>query len=145
MGERLRILWVEDSGDDATLFARALQSAQLNADLQTVADGQTAIDYLAGAGIYADRRAYPMPQLVVLDLRIPVVDGLGVLKWRNTAGPLTRLPFVAFSGAPHEMQKAVELGANRNFFKPQRFADWVSVVREIYDTGQRWQALGRAV
>ncbi len=144
MSKRLRILLVEDNSDDAILFARALESAQLNADLHTVSDGQTAIDYLAGTGVYADRRTYPMPQLVVLDLKIPGVDGLGVLTWRRASVPLTRLPFVAFSGAPLEMQKAVELGANRNFFKPHVFADWINVVREIYDTGQRWQALGAA-
>ncbi len=142
-GRWLQILLVEDNDDDATLFARALDSAQLKAALQTVSDGQQAIDYLAGMGIYADRRRYPMPQLVVLDLRIPIVDGLGVLTWRKTLPVLSRLPFVAFSGAPREMERAIELGANRNFFKPNRFDDWVSVVREIYDTGLRWQNLER--
>ena len=75
------ILIAEDNRDDALLIQRALRRANLINPLQVVANGEQAIGYLKGDGPYADRSSYPVPELVMLDLQMPRVSGLEVLKW----------------------------------------------------------------
>src|SRR4051812_28005161 len=75
------ILLVEDNEDDVFLMTRALKAAGIANPLQIVEDGQQAIDYLKGAGRFADRNTYPMPAIVFLDLKLPIMMGLEVLEW----------------------------------------------------------------
>jgi CheY-like chemotaxis protein len=80
------ILLVEDCEDDVFLMQRALKSAGVSNPVLVVEDGQQAKDYLAGAGKFADRSSYPFPGLIFLDLKLPFIKGLDVLRWfRNEA------------------------------------------------------------
>ena len=88
--------------------------------LKVVADGQEAVDYLAGHEQFADRRQFPFPSLVLLDLKLPRLDGFEVLKWiRETAG-LRDLPVIICTSSAQEddVRKAYELGANGYVLKP---------------------------
>ena len=88
------ILIAEDNRDDALLIQRALRRANLINPLQVVANGEQAIQYLKGDGQYADRSSYPLPELVLLDLQMPRVSGLEVLKWIRDQPEFRLLPIV---------------------------------------------------
>src|SRR5947209_8520402 len=75
------ILQVEDDPNDVFLFKHAMKKAEMTNPMQVASDGQEAIDYLSGTGKFADRDQYPLPGLVLLDLKLPYVMGLDVLKW----------------------------------------------------------------
>src|SRR5437899_3388971 len=75
------ILLVEDNEDDIFLMRRALKKAQIVTNLQSVTDGQQALDYLSGAGQFSDRGVFPLPTVVFLDLKLPYVGGFEVLAW----------------------------------------------------------------
>src|SRR3954452_4404495 len=75
------ILQVEDDPNDVFLFDRAMKKVELANPIQVVTDGQEAIDYLSGVGKFADREQYPLPAVVLLDLKLPYVMGFEVLKW----------------------------------------------------------------
>src|ERR1700704_1217217 len=88
------ILLVEDRGDDILLIQRAFQRAGLKNPLQAVCDGEEAIAYLSGEGKYSNRAEYPLPWLVLLDLKMPRVDGFAVLKWIRQQPGLSSLAVV---------------------------------------------------
>jgi CheY-like chemotaxis protein len=92
--------------------------------LQVVTDGQEAIQYLSGEGKYSDRRAYPLPKLIVMDIKMPRVSGFEVLEWvKGDNKPLRRIPIVivSSSGNPADVNRAYELGANAYMVKPVEF------------------------
>jgi CheY-like chemotaxis protein len=103
------------------------------AELFVVADGTQVIEYLDGEGVYGDRKAYPFPDLVVLDLKMPLLDGLEVLTWIRTESAWPRLPVVLLSGSGLEkdVEEAYRLGANSYFQKPHSVADLKAVLRLI--------------
>src|SRR5215471_13709356 len=78
------ILLAEDDQNDVLFLRQAFEAAGLSDALVAVRDGQEAIDYLSGSGIYVDREKYPEPAVLLLDLKMPRVDGFEVLVWRNT-------------------------------------------------------------
>jgi len=108
------ILMVEDNPDDARLVERQLQNSGLDYALRVVSDGREAMDYLSGVGAYVDRVAFPMPCLLLIDLRMPRVDGFMLTEWvRNN--PVTKdIPIVIYSILPssEEAERAYALGAN---------------------------------
>jgi CheY-like chemotaxis protein len=114
------ILLVEDCADDAFFMQRALKAAGLKSPLQVVQHGQMALDYLAGTGNYADRDKYPFPSLVLLDLKLPYVLGLDVLKWIRSRNHLQLLPVVVLtaSGERSDLERAYRAGANSFMVKP---------------------------
>jgi CheY-like chemotaxis protein len=75
------ILLVEDNEDDVFVFHRALKDAKISNPVQLATHGKQAVEYLSGAGKYADRSLYPLPFLIFLDLKLPYLDGFEVLKW----------------------------------------------------------------
>src|ERR1043165_4456184 len=96
------VLYVEDEETDRFLMQRAFRKQGLEALLQTVNDGQKAIDYLSGSGDYGNRAQHPMPALILLDLNLPEVHGFDVLRWIR-AHPMHReLPVVIFSSSERE-------------------------------------------
>lgn len=108
------ILLVEDSADDVFFMERAWQGAGFKNQLQVAKDGKVALDYLAGNGEFADRQKHPMPDLVLLDLKLPYVPGLDVLKWIRNRPDLQMMPVVILtsSGERSDLERAYRLGAN---------------------------------
>jgi CheY-like chemotaxis protein len=129
---RCRVLFVDDSSDDQTLFRTALhRSGALIEVLPPVYDGAQAIAYLAGLGEYADRDRYPLPDLFVLDLKMPCTSGHDVLTWLQKASNRPVTVVLSGSDRDEDISKADTLGAWKYFVKPNDWAEWVSVVRQI--------------
>jgi CheY-like chemotaxis protein len=118
------VLLVEDDLNDIFLVKRAFKLARIQNPLQVVTDGLEAINYLRGEGRYADREAYPLPKLMVLDIKMPRRTGFEVLEWiKGNSRPLRRIPvvIVSLSDNPADINRAYELGANAYMIKPMAF------------------------
>ncbi len=125
------LLLVEDNPRDVLLFQHAMQKAQLAHPVQVVVDGEAAVEYLEGTGKYADREAFPLPAVMLLDLRLPRRSGFDVLQWlRERPGGLRRLPVVVFtsSSTPNDIDQAYDLGANSYLVKPVQHQELVSIL-----------------
>ncbi len=114
------ILLVEDSADDVFFMKRALKTAGFTTPPQVAKDGQMALDYLEGANGFADREKFPLPSLVLLDLKLPQVLGLDVLKWIRSRPAFQVLPVIVLtsSGERSDLDRAYRLGANSFMVKP---------------------------
>ena len=114
------MLLVEDNEDDVFLMRRALKSAKLDLKLQVAADGQEALDYLAGIGQFSDRSSFPLPGIVLLDLKLPYVHGFEILSWIRQQPTLKDIAVVVLTSSPEErdLQKARDLGARTYLVKP---------------------------
>ncbi len=114
------ILLAKDNEDYALLFQRALRTANIDAGLDIVRDGHEAVAYLAGEEPYADRARHPFPKLVLLDLKMPRMDGFQVLSAVRQRLGLTQLPIVVLTNSenPADIRRAYELGATSFFRKP---------------------------
>src|SRR5438477_5846459 len=97
MSHSTRFLVVEDNATDIEFVQIAFKNSPH--ELHLVTDGQQAIDYLSGTGQYANRKKFPLPQVILLDLKMPRVDGFGVLNWlrHNSPGELRLLPVIVMS------------------------------------------------
>ncbi len=128
------ILLVEDSADDVLLFQRAFKKAGINDAVQVVSDGEQCISYLSGEGIYSDREHFPMPRLIVMDVKMPRVGGLEVLRWMNTVKTLRPIPKIILSSSrlDSDITTAYNLGANTYFAKPTAFEDLLLLVKSIH-------------
>src|SRR4051812_16030564 len=93
------ILLVEDDENDSFFVNRALKKAGVKHQLVQLPDGEEAILYLSGEGQYQDRTRHPLPILILLDLKMPKVSGLGVLSWLQTRPELARVPVVVLTGS----------------------------------------------
>src|SRR5258706_14431591 len=114
------ILLVEDSSDDLRLLNHFLAKAGLREPLHAVADGVEAMSYLLGQGAYADRRRYPQPNLLLIDINMPRVNGFEFMSWLRTQPDFEHLIIVALSSssAQQDINRAYELGANSYLIKP---------------------------
>lgn len=117
------VLLVEDDLNDIFLVKRAFKMARIPNPLQVVTDGLEAIYYLRGAGKYSDRSAYPIPRLIVMDIKMPRKTGFEVLEWVKQDPKLRRIPVVIVSSSdnPADINHAYELGANAYMVKPVDF------------------------
>jgi two-component system response regulator len=134
------ILLVEDNPDDAALTIRALKKNQVVNDLVVVHDGLQALDYLLGEGTFVGRDTTHMPQVILLDLNLPKLDGLGVLK-RIRSDPRTRmLPVVILTSSNEEQDRIAGygLGANSYVRKPVDFDAFVAAAAQL---GLYWLVL----
>ena len=129
------ILQVEDDDNDVMFLKLALESAGVTVPLRIAVDGQEAIDYLSGTAPFTDRQAYPDPSLVLLDLRIPKIPGLEVLKWIRKQPALKKIPVLVLtsSDAKRDIEDAYRLGANSYFVKPINPPDLLEIVKHIRD------------
>jgi CheY-like chemotaxis protein len=120
MTHHLPLLLVEDNEDDAFLMKRSLKMAEIEQPVHVAADGQQAIDYLAGNGPYADRSAYPLPSVVFLDLKLPFKSGHEVLAWIKSRQELAETIVIVLtsSNQPSDLREAYRLGANSYAIKP---------------------------
>jgi CheY-like chemotaxis protein len=127
------ILLVEDTEDDVFFLMRALKSAEIPNPVQVAVDGQQALDYLSGEGAYADRAAHPLPFLVLLDLKLPYVMGLDVLKWirarREFDGIIVAV--LTSSQQDHDITETTRLGGNFYFVKPPSKQKLTELMRNL--------------
>ncbi|MDB6015669.1 MAG: response regulator with CheY-like receiver domain and winged-helix DNA-binding domain [Pedosphaera sp.] len=113
------ILQVEDDEDDVFLLRHAMDKVEPGCLLSVASDGQMAIDYFKGSGKFHDREAFPLPALVLLDLKLPQLPGLEVLKWmRSEAGLDVPVIILSSSKNKHDISAAYKLGANAYLVKP---------------------------
>jgi two-component system, response regulator len=140
------MLMVDDDYADLALFGMAVNKTGLDIWLQTLTAGQQAIDYLEAKGVYSDRSSHPLPDVVVVDLKMPQVSGFDFLAWRKASLLFLSIPVVVLSGSndPVDVKMAINLGANKLIVKPTDFEDWKKVVREIWDFGTEGTAFYRA-
>jgi CheY-like chemotaxis protein len=133
----LNILLVEDDPAHAEIARRNLAACGKIHRLEHVSDGQEALDYLGGKGAYSDRQKYPRPSLVLLDLRLPKVDGLEVLRQIKTDPALSRIPVVVLttSAAETDMVKAYTNHANSYLVKPIDFDKFLDLMNTL---GRYW-------
>ncbi len=138
-GESLTILLVEDNPDHAELVIRNMEDFKVANKIVHLEDGAAALNYLFGKGEYADRKQFPLPHLMLLDLRLPKVDGLQVLKEDKCSEVLRALPVVVLttSDAERDMAMAYEYHANSYLTKPVDFNDFS---RLLGDLGFYWLA-----
>jgi CheY-like chemotaxis protein len=128
------ILQVEDDPNDVFFLQRAFKKVGVANPVQIASDGQEAIDYLRGAGKFADREKYPYPGLVLLDLKLPFVMGLDVLRWiRQQPGPALVVLMMTASSQDTDITTAYRLGANGFLTKPSEAGKLQDIVRAIQD------------
>ena len=127
------ILLVEDNRMDVELTLDAFAEARLLNAIHVAPNGQDALDYLFGRGAYADRSAYPLPGLVLLDLKLPGIDGFEVLRQIKSTPMLKRLPVIILTSSKEEGDRALSYdhGANSYLVKPVSFDGFLDVVRKI--------------
>jgi CheY-like chemotaxis protein len=127
------ILLVEDNDDDVFLITRAFKNVGLVTPMVRATDGQDAIDYLSGKDIYADRVKFPLPSLVLLDIKMPFLSGLEVLRWIRGQGFLATLPVIMFTTSSQEcdVRSAYGSGANAFLVKPARLEECTSIAAVI--------------
>lgn len=132
------VLLVEDNPDDALLMQSAWKSAGIRNQLPLVEDGEQALAYLNGTGIYADREKYPFPIAVFLDLKLPRIDGLDVLAAVRSAPHLRHLSVDVLSASARsvDVERALSLGANSYIVKPSRVDSLVEML-------SAWHTLAR--
>jgi CheY-like chemotaxis protein len=118
--EPLTILMAEDESNDVFLMRRAVRKMNAPVSLQVVKDGAEAIDYLAGNGKYANRTLYPLPSLILLDIKMPRKNGFEVLEWLKENDALAQIPVVMHTSSrvKADVEKAHELGAQAYLVKP---------------------------
>ncbi len=131
------ILVAEDEESDRFIIKLAFDSAKLLHPLVTVRDGKECVDYLSGLAPFADRALHPMPALLLLDLKMPRMDGFDVLTWLASRPELQDLPVfvLSSSSADSDIEKARRLGARDYFIKPHALSDLVKILQSLQS---RW-------
>jgi CheY-like chemotaxis protein len=131
---RATVLIVDDDANDVLLFQHACDRAGVTLRLQVAEDGEQAIAYLSGAGKFGDRDQYPLPHLVLLDLKMPRVNGFEVLDWMRHDEKFRRLPAVILTSSNYEtdVKRAYDSGANSYLVKPVGFEALVELTKAIH-------------
>jgi len=129
------ILLVEDSQMDIILTLDAFKEAKLKNIITVAHDGEEALDYIFGRNKYADRTLFPMPNLILLDLKMPGIDGFEVLRQIKNTETLKRIPVVILTSSKEEGDRALsyDIGANSYLLKPVSFDGFTDVVKKIDD------------
>jgi CheY-like chemotaxis protein len=114
------ILLVEDNEDDVFIMRRTLRRASIFIPLHLATNGHEALNYLKGVGEFADRKKFPIPSVIFLDLKLPYVHGLEVLRWIKQESSLCQIPVAVLSSSleDRDREKALELGAETFLVKP---------------------------
>jgi CheY-like chemotaxis protein len=127
------ILVVEDNDDHAELILRTFEAQNANACIRRLRDGEAALSYLHARGPYADREQHPAPDIVLLDLRLPKVDGLEVLRQIKESPELRPLPVVVLttSEAEIDVARAYDHHANAYLVKPLGFVAFNDLLKDL--------------
>ena len=137
MPDNAIILLAEDSEDDAFLCQRALKGVALNHNCIHVQDGAQCIKYLEGVEPYADRKKFPLPNLLLLDLKMPILSGFDVLRWLHDHPQFKELPVIILTGSEwaEDREAAFKHGASDFHSKPMNSDDMLKIMQAI---GARW-------
>ena len=129
------ILLVEDEDNDIFFVKRATERAKAGHTLHAVKDGEEAIHYLRGEGMYADRQKFPVPNVILTDLKMPGMGGMELLKWLRTHPECGVIPTIVFSSSSVEsdVRGAYKEGANSYITKPSTIEELSEVLRRLYD------------
>jgi CheY-like chemotaxis protein len=127
------ILLVEDCSEDASLVQMAFKRWGISNPIKVVPDGESAVDYLAGNGRFADREQYPLPCLALLDLNLPQMSGFDVLQWVRSRHNFADLPIVVLSGTkdPTHFDQAHVLGANACVVKTNNLNELHDLIQHL--------------
>ncbi len=126
------ILLVEDDSNDILFIQRAFRRSKLENLIQVVRDGDQAFAYLSGEGDYANRNVYPLPSMILLDLKLPRRSGLEVLEWLKNQPVLKRIPVVILTSSKEniDVDRAYDIGVNSYLLKPVSY----NALNEMIDT-----------
>ena len=137
MGPRLRsILLIEDDSGDARLLERAFKKAEIDIPVVRVKDGDDAVAYFSGEGRFVDRALYPIPGLILLDVKLPRRSGFDVLEFlRSRDSDCRRLPIIMLSSSaePQDINRSYDLGANSYITKPQTSGEFYELALAFRD------------
>ena len=135
MTENETILLVDDSENDLILMRRAFQKAEFNNPLREVRNGEEAIAYLKGEGVYDDRDQFPIPVVMLLDLNMPRLNGFEVLAWVQTQPALKHLSIIILTASlrMEDVERAYDLGAHSFLVKPPSLEKLVAMIRCLRD------------
>ncbi|HZL11528.1 MAG TPA: response regulator [Prolixibacteraceae bacterium] len=130
-----QILLVEDNPMDVILTMDAFKEAKLKNQINVARDGEEALNYLNGKNQFSDRTLFPIPSLILLDLKMPGIDGFEVLRQIKNTEILKRIPVVILTSSKEEGDRALsyDIGANSYLLKPVNFNGFVDVVKKIDD------------
>jgi CheY-like chemotaxis protein len=135
MAKAAQILLVEDNRMDVELTLDAFREGKLANIVHVARDGQQALDYMFDVGPYADRTQYPLPDLILLDLKLPRIDGHEVLQRLKATPVVKRIPVIVLTSSKEEGDRALsyDSGANSYLVKPVSFDGFLEVVRKVHD------------
>lgn len=144
MTDKLIILIAEDDDNDLFFLTRALKKCGIPTEIQCVPDGQYAVDYLAGAGQYADRTHYPLPHFAFFDIKMPRRTGLEALEWLREQPQFKNLPVMIISSSSEErdIKRAHALGVSSYLVKT---SDVETLARELKNFCEFWSQEVNAV
>src|SRR5436189_2858245 len=131
--DKKKVLVAEDDPGDVFLLRRAFSLCGTSTTLLFVRDGQEVIDYLRGENEYADRKSFPLPDLLLLDLKMPRLNGFDVLEWLRDQPGLKRLlvTVLTSSDQPQDVNRAYDLGANSYLVKPHGSGELAELVQRV--------------
>jgi CheY-like chemotaxis protein len=127
------ILLIEDDENDALIATRALRQAGVTSPITHLRDGEEAINYLSGFSPFHDRSVHPLPNLILLDLKMPKFTGLDVLTWLQSQPDLAKIPVIILTGSvhPEDRKEAKRLGAVGYEVKPVEFEHIVAIAQTV--------------
>jgi CheY-like chemotaxis protein len=133
MNAGVTVLAAEDEPTDAFILQLAFEQAGLANPLTIVSDGRAAVDYLSGTPPYGDRAVHPLPALLILDLKMPRMNGFDVLTWLSAHPGFNALPAVVLSSSSDDkdIERARSLGAQDYFVKPHSLDDLVAILHRL--------------
>jgi len=131
--ENAVILIAEDRPDDVLLIRKALAAAKVTNPFVVLPDGEQTMAYLDGVGQYADRKMFPMPNIMLLDLKMPKMDGFEVLRAMKTRPHLQHIRVIVLTSSEDifDVNKAYELGASSFLVKPLEFENFAGLMRTL--------------
>ena len=144
MLHEVEILLVEDNMSDAELTIRALNKAKIANNILHLKDGAEALDYLFGKGVYAERDLTKVPRVILLDIKMPKVDGIEVLRQLKANEHTKVIPVVIMTSSAEEKDiiSSYQLGVNSYVVKPVGFEDFAKAVGEL---GLYWMLLNKSI
>jgi two-component system response regulator len=127
------ILLIEDNPNDVELTLLTLKENNLANNVRVVTDGEEALEYIFATGRYEGRNSYMNPRVILLDLKLPKVDGIEVLKKIRSDKAMKKIPVVVLASSREERDivEAYDLGVNSYIVKPVQFEDFIKIIKEL--------------